>query len=99
VTDLRDDLDAFEDAARRIAHLRPPGDLIPLTTGDRRFGFLIRRLRKTAGLTLDQVAARCYITRKGMCNRELHAAAMTAGALIETLDALGYDVLAVRRPA
>lgn len=98
-TDLRNDLDAFEAAARRLAALQPPGAVIPLTAGDRRFGFLVRRLRKTAGLTLEGLATRCHVTRKGMCNRELHASAMSAGALIETLDALGYDVLAVRRPA
>jgi len=97
VTDLRDQLDAFEAAAQRLAERRPRGPVISLTDGDRRFGFLIRRLRHTAGLTLDQVAARCHITRKGMCNRELHASAMTAGALIESLDALGYDVVAVPR--
>lgn len=78
---------------------RPLDAVISLTASDHRFGHLVRRLRKAAGLTLDAVASRCYITRKGMCNRELHASAMSAGALIETLDALGYDVLAVRRPA
>jgi transcriptional regulator with XRE-family HTH domain len=84
VTDLRDQLADFDAA------------VIPLT-GTRGFGRLIRRLRHAAGLTLDQVAARCHITRKGQCNRELHENAMTAGALLEALDALGYDVYAVRR--
>lgn len=97
MTDLRDQLHDFEAIASRLAERRPVGAVIPLTGGDRRFGFLIRRIRKAAGLTLDQVAARCHITRKGMCNRELHAHAMSAGALIESLDALGYDVIAVRR--
>lgn len=97
MTDLRDQLADFEAAAQRLAHLRRTGTPIPLTSSERGFGTLIRRLRHTAGLTLDQVAARCHITRKGMCNRELHASAMTAGALIETLDALGYDVIAVPR--
>jgi capsular polysaccharide biosynthesis protein len=95
VTDLRDQLADFEDAARRLAD-NPP-TVITLTRRVHRYGPLIRRLRHTAGLTLDQVAARCHITRKGQCNRELHENAMSAGALIEALDALGYDVIAVQR--
>ena len=94
MTDLRDQLADFEAAARRLADHSPT---VILLTRDKRFGQLIRRLRKTAGLTLDQIAARCHITRKGQCNRELHENAMTAGALIEALDALGFDVIAVRR--
>lgn len=60
-------------------------------------GSLLRRLRTTAGLTLDDIGQRCHITRKGMCNRELKGVALPAAALIEHLDALGYDVIAIKR--
>jgi hypothetical protein len=60
-------------------------------------GLFLRDLRRTAGLTLDQVGARCHITRKGLCSREIHGVALPAAALIEHLDALDFDVYAVRR--
>lgn len=70
--------------------------MIPLTA-DRELGPLIRRLRHRAGLTLVQLGARCHVTKGGMHKRETDCRAISAGALIETLDALGYDLVAVPR--
>jgi transcriptional regulator with XRE-family HTH domain len=60
-------------------------------------GTLLRRLRHQAGLTLDQVGERAHMSRKGISMRELNGVALPAAALIEHLDALGYDVIAVPR--
>jgi transcriptional regulator with XRE-family HTH domain len=64
---------------------------------DRDLGQLIRQLRHEAGLSLTQLGARCHITKGGMGNRETKPRAMTAGALIESVRALGYDVVLVPR--
>ena len=96
MTDLRDQLAAFEDAARRLP-VRTGTAVIRLRSG-RHLGPMLRRIRLDLGLTLDTVGERAHITRKGVCNRELHGVALPAAALIEHLDALGYDVHAVRRP-
>lgn len=71
--------------------------VIKLTHRDRRLGLLLRRLRQDAGLSLGQLAPRVHITKSGLANRETDSRAITAGALIETLDALDFDVYAVRR--
>lgn len=91
MTDLRDHLADFEAAAHRALTHRPRPTTLPRTG----LGSFLRRLRHDAGLTLDQVAARVHITRKGMCNRELHGSALPAAALVEHLAALGYDLALV----
>jgi hypothetical protein len=92
VTDLRDQLGAFEDAARRLT-VQPRRAAVALPrTG---LGLLLRRMRLDAGLTLDQVGQAAHITRKGVCSRELHGRALPATALVEHLGALGYHVIAV----
>lgn len=90
MTDLRDHLADFEAAARRTLTTtrRPTPTRLPRAG----LGGFLRQLRHDAGLTLDQVAARCHVTRKGMCNRELHGSALPAAALVEHLAALGYDL-------
>ena len=87
MTDLRDQLPAFEAAAQRA--LTQPR---PVNLPRAGLGTFLRRLRHEAGLTLDQVAALTHITRKGVCNRELHGSALPAAALVEHLAALGYDL-------
>ena len=71
-------------------------------TDDGQLGPLVRKLRSDAGLTLAQLARRCHVTKGGIAKRETSSRAMTAGALIETAAALGYDVALVpivrRRP-
>lgn len=62
---------------------------------DRNLGALFRRLRLANGLTMEQLGARVHISKKGVSNREHHGRAVTAGALIETANALGYTVALV----
>lgn len=94
--DLRDYVVDFEAGAQRVLARRIPAP-IRLPNGDRHLGPLLRRLRQDAGLTQEQLGQRVNVTNRAVCARELHPNAMTAGALIETLDALGYDVVAVHR--
>jgi transcriptional regulator with XRE-family HTH domain len=61
-------------------------------TGDRQLGAMLRGLRLAAGLTQQQLGDRIHITKKGISNREVNSRAVTAGALIETAQALGYTV-------
>lgn len=73
--------------------------VIELTRGDRRFGDLVRRLRLEAGLSLNDIAARCHVSRKAAWHREQRTQAMSAHALFDVLEALGYDLIAVpKRP-
>lgn len=64
-------------------------------TNDRELGQLIRRLRQEAGLSLVELGERCNVTKGGQSKREIDARAMTAGALIEQANALGYRVVLV----
>jgi transcriptional regulator with XRE-family HTH domain len=66
-------------------------------TSDHELGPVLRSLRHNAGFSLEQLAKRCHITKGGLSNREIRPRAMTAGALIETVGALGYDVVLVPR--
>jgi DNA-binding XRE family transcriptional regulator len=92
-TDLRDQLAAFEAAARRaLTAPQPTGRPAVRLTSGRNLGPLLRRLREEAGLTGDQLGARIHLTRRGICARELHGSALPVGALIETAHALGYRV-------
>lgn len=59
---------------------------------DRELGPLLRQLRHAAGLSLNDLAPRCHVTKGGLSKRETDSRAMTAGALIETARALGYRV-------
>jgi len=98
MTDLRDQAADLEAAARRLLAARPTTRPAPLRLASgRELGPLLRRLRKDAGLTLDQLGARIHLTRRGVCARELHGVALPTAALIETLDALDYDLIAVPR--
>lgn len=65
----------------------------------RDLGPLLRRLRLDQGLTLDQVAARCHVSRKAICSRELNGVALPAAAAVEHFDALGYDLALIPRRA
>lgn len=94
MTDLRDQLADFEAAARRLLAQQRRQSLALPRTG---LGPLLRRMRQDAGLTLDQVGTLAHISRKGVCNRELHGRALPTEALVEHLDALGYRILAVPR--
>jgi hypothetical protein len=97
VTDLRDQLADFDAAAQRaLTFARRRRALIMLADGHN-LGPLLRNLRHDVGLTLDEVGRRAYITRKGVCNRELHGVALPAAALIEHANALGYDLALVPR--
>ncbi len=60
---------------------------------DRDVAPLLRRLRMSAGLSMEQLGRRVHITKKGVLNRELHSRAVTAGAFIDTARALGYSVM------
>lgn len=71
--------------------------MITLTARERELGLLLRRLRHDAGLSLRDLAPRLHITKSGLANRETDSRAMTAGALIETANALGYDLALVPR--
>jgi transcriptional regulator with XRE-family HTH domain len=64
---------------------------------DRELGPLLRWLRHRAGLTQTELGRRVHITKSAVSNRETDSRAMTAGALIETADALGYDLVLVAR--
>jgi transcriptional regulator with XRE-family HTH domain len=86
VTDLRDQLADFDAAARRP---------IPLT--DRRgTGHILWRIRTDTGMSLDGLAHRLGLSRSGIGRREALGYLPTS-ALIEHLDALGYDLVAVPR--
>lgn len=65
-------------------------------TSDRELGRLLRQLRHDAGLSLNDLAPLCHLSKGGLSKREIDSRAMTAGALIETARALGYDVALVR---
>lgn len=73
------------------------GDAVVLPRAN--LGTLLRHMRQAAGLTLDDIGRRVHLSRKGICNRELNGIALPAAALIEHLNALGYDVVAVPRAA
>jgi transcriptional regulator with XRE-family HTH domain len=70
--------------------------MIRLTT-DRNLGMLLRDLRIGAGLTQTQLGIRTHLTKGGVSKREIDSRAVTAGALIDTAHALGYDVVLVAR--
>ncbi|GAA2696437.1 helix-turn-helix domain-containing protein [Actinoplanes palleronii] len=83
-------------------HLLPRGTVTTghLAVNSRRdLGQLIRDLRRRAGLSLGDLAAALGITKSGLGNRETNERAMSVTALTETLDALGYDLIAVPRAA
>jgi hypothetical protein len=66
---------------------------------DRRgIGHVLWRLRHAAGMSLDGLATRLRLSRSGVHRREA-VGYLPASALIEHLDALGYDVVAVPRTA
>lgn len=67
-----------------------------LLTERRRVGDILWRLRHDAQLTLDTLAHRLNISRSGVSRREAFGH-LPAEALIEHLDALGYDLVAIRR--
>jgi transcriptional regulator with XRE-family HTH domain len=72
--------------------------VITLTNTDERgLGLLLRQLRHDAGLSLVQLAERTCNTKGGISKREIHGRALTVGALIETADALGYDLALIPR--
>lgn len=75
-----------------------PYRVIPLGEAQT-LGGLLRHLRHQAQLSLNDLAQRIGITKGGLGNRETDAKAMTVAALTESLDALGYDIVAVRRVA
>lgn len=91
VTDLRDQLPAFEAAARRLTQPEAP---IPITRGSD-LGRLLRDLRHRAGLSQNALAARAHLTKSGLAAREQRSG-MTAGALIDHARALGYAVALIR---
>jgi transcriptional regulator with XRE-family HTH domain len=64
-------------------------------TNDRELGQMLRRLRHDAGLSLNDLAPLCHVSKGGLSKREIDSRAMTAGALIETARALGYAVALV----
>lgn len=64
---------------------------------DRRgIGHVLWRLRHTARMTPEGLAARIGMSRSGVCRREA-LGFLPASALIEHLDALGYDLVAAPR--
>jgi hypothetical protein len=68
-----------------------------LLTGTRtRIGDILWRLRHTAGYSLEGLALRLSISRSGVHRREA-LGFLPASALAAHLDALGYDLVAVRR--
>jgi transcriptional regulator with XRE-family HTH domain len=72
--------------------------MITITAADP-IGPLLRRLRVDAGLTVRDVARRTHLSRSGVAKRESSTAGYL-GALVETVNALGYDVAIVpREPA
>lgn len=78
-----------------MTDLRDQPTAIPLT--DRRgLGHVLWRLRTAAGHTPDGLAARLRMSRSGVCRREAYGF-LPASALIDHLDALGYDLVAVPR--
>ena len=62
---------------------------------DRHLGQLVRRLRLRAGLSQTELGRRLYMSKGGVSKREIGARAMTAGALIESAHAVGFDVALV----
>jgi transcriptional regulator with XRE-family HTH domain len=68
-------------------------------TNDRELGQMLRRLRHDAGLSLNDLAPLCHVSKGGLSKREIDSRAMTAGALIETANALGYDLALVPKQA
>ncbi|HXM54566.1 MAG TPA: helix-turn-helix transcriptional regulator [Candidatus Dormibacteraeota bacterium] len=89
MTDLRDQLDAFEAAARRLT-IRP--DIEPIRIGHSSdLGALLRHLRHQAGLSQQKLARRANVTKSGLAARERRNG-MTVGAFIDHAQALGYDL-------
>lgn len=83
-----------EDDAVTGLHAQPVGAIL---LNDRRgIGHVLWRLRHTAGYSLDGLAARLHVSRSGVHRREA-IGFMPASALIEHLDALGYDLVALPR--
>jgi transcriptional regulator with XRE-family HTH domain len=67
------------------------------STNERDLGLLLRSLRHEAGLSLVELGERTRTTKGGISKREIHCRALTVGALIETADALGYDLALIPR--
>lgn len=85
MTDLRD----------QLPELHMPNAIL-LTERRQRIGDVLWRLRHAAGYSLEGLAARLRISRSGVHRRE-SAGYLPATALIEHLDALGCDLVAVPR--
>lgn len=69
----------------------------PILLNDRRgIGHVLWRLRNAAGYSLEGLASRVGVSRSGVHRRE-SVGFMPASALIDHLDALGYDLVAVPR--
>lgn len=76
----------------------PTAGLIAIDA-QRNLGALLRDLRRRAGLSLADLADRLQMTKGGLGHRETAAQAMTVAVLAESLDALGYDLIAAPRSA
>jgi Helix-turn-helix domain len=92
VTDLRDQLPAFEAAARRLIPQTGP---IPVTHHSH-LGLILRELRHRAGLSQNALARQMHITKSGLAAREQRPG-MSVGAFIDHAQAVGYDVALIRR--
>lgn len=67
-----------------------------LLNDQRRIGHVLWRLRYAAGYTADELAHYIRVSRSAVYRRE-YVGHLSAAALIEHLDALGYDLVAVPR--
>lgn len=92
MTDLRTQLADFDAAARRLL---PTHDPIHLAHSSD-LGQLLRDLRHRAHLSQTALARLAHITKSGLAAREQRNN-LSAGALIDHLGALGYDLVAVPR--
>lgn len=65
-------------------------------TAERQIGPLLRRLRLDAGLSVRDVAARAHLSKSGIAKREQSRGGYL-GLLVETVNALDYDVVLQKR--
>jgi hypothetical protein len=93
VTDLRDQLDAFEAAAARL-HVTPAAAQPAILTDRRNIAHTLWRLRGDTGMSLDGLANRLGLSRSGICKRE-HDGRIPASALVDHARALGYALALV----
>ncbi len=95
-TDLRDQLDAFEAAARRAAtRVQPTRPLLRIAD---RIGVAtaLWHLRQQSGQSMDGLAHRLGISRSGVHKREVDGR-IPASALVQHVRALGYDLALIPR--